>query len=69
MWLNILRNFLFSTLYLLRLDLQEQEISLDHEQHYKVVGTDTEQYKVVMYYSMVCTNAALCHTKYAQVLL
>ena len=31
---------------------------------YKVVCTGTEQYKVVLYYSIVRTNAALCHTKY-----
>jgi hypothetical protein len=27
----------------------------------------TEQYKLVLYYSIVCTNAALCHIKYVQV--
>jgi hypothetical protein len=37
----------------------------DHEQHYKEVCTATEQRKVVWYYSIVQTNAALCHTKYA----
>jgi hypothetical protein len=26
----------------------------------------TEQYKVVWYSSTVCTNTALCHTKYAK---
>jgi hypothetical protein len=33
---------------------------------YIPVCTATEQYKVVWYYSIVCTNRALCHTKYAQ---
>jgi hypothetical protein len=33
--------------------------------HYKEVCTATEQYKVVWYYSIVHTTAALCHTKYA----
>jgi hypothetical protein len=28
--------------------------------------TGAEQYKAVLYYSMWCTDAALCHTKYAQ---
>ncbi len=40
-----------------------------HEQHYKVVGTYTEQYKVVWYYRYVGMNAALHPTKYAQWLL
>ena len=33
--------------------------------HYKEVCTATEQYKVVWFYSIVHTTAALCHTKYA----
>ena len=32
---------------------------------YVPVYTATEQYKVVWYYSIVHTTAALCHTKYA----